>query len=793
MGIFFVYIVKTSIVLALMYLCFSLLLGRETFHRVNRVALMAMVVLAFIFPFMQSHTSTLFEPETYMVSIEQLELLFETITTELPVEEETTASDTHIIATVIVVIYAIGALLTAIHYIIGVTRVVIFIRNTNKTRLENGNILCTHNKNISPFSYMKYIVVSNKDIEENRKEIITHEEAHIKLKHSFDLIFIELCCILLWFNPAIWLLKRDLKNIHEYEADETVLKSGANAKEYQLLLIKKAVGEKIYTAVNNFNHCLTKKRITMMLKQKSSKWATAKYLFVIPLMAASAVALARPEIRSTINELENVNIEQIVKTENTIKEIIQKADTASNKKIETVNMAEKMPEYPGGQKGLMSYIYDNIGELAKELKLKDNARIFVQFIVMSDGSIKGEKITGISNNKTIEGYLGEKGIEKVLNMVRNMPKWKPGRDKTGKAVNVMYTFPVSFTIKADNKKVSTAEKTILEGVMLNTTQCEFVSSNEKMPEFPGGSKELMSYLNNKAAAFAKETGMKEGGRVLVQFIVTKEGNIKDPTIVNISNKKTPEQILGEGNINKFMKIFTDMPKWTPGTDKDGNVASAKYTVPVTFALYGGETSKATTTKVENKIYIIDGEEVNESEVMSKNSKDIKSIIVLKNQEMIAKYGDKAKDGVVFINTKGGTNLTNSINGTMNSIEVSSTQENTNGKIKEDTKIFIDGKEIDKSEMQQLSAGKIKHIIVKKANKKGDSNVIVIKTNENGQEISISPMLIYIVDGKKATKEYISKLKSEDIESMSVLKGKQATDKYGEEAQNGVIIINLKKK
>ncbi|MDO4780489.1 MAG: hypothetical protein Q3992_05630, partial [Bacteroides sp.] len=139
MGIFFVHIVKTSIVLALMYLCFSLLLGRETFHRVNRVALMAMVVLAFVFPFMQSYTSTLLEPETYMISIEQLELLFATITTELPVEQETTANDTHILATVIVAIYAIGALLTAIHYIIGVARVVIFIRNTNKTRLENGN------------------------------------------------------------------------------------------------------------------------------------------------------------------------------------------------------------------------------------------------------------------------------------------------------------------------------------------------------------------------------------------------------------------------------------------------------------------------------------------------------------------------------------------------------------------------------------------------------------------------------------------------------------------------------
>lgn len=648
MGIFFVHIVKTSIVLALMYMCFSLLLGKETFHRVNRVALMAMVILAFIFPFMQAYTSTLLEPETYMVSVEELEMLFATITTEKPMEQEITVSNGHILAISMVVIYAIGAILTAIYYIIGVARVVFFIKNTDKTRLENGNILCTHNKNISPFSYMKYIVVSNKDIEENRKEIITHEAAHIELKHSLDLIFIELCCIVLWFNPAIWLLKRDLKNIHEYEADESVIKSGANAKEYQLLLIKKAVGEKIYTAVNNFNHCLTKKRITMMLKQKSNKWAIAKYLFVIPLMAASTIALARPEIKSTMNELENVNIEQIVKAENKAKAITQFADTISNK-------------------------------------------------------------------------------------------------------------------------------------------------TEKMPEFPGGSKELMSYINNKAAVLSREIGMKEGGQVITQFVVTKEGKIKDVVIVRVSNKKTPEQFFGKDNIDKFIKIFTGMPKWIPGTDKEGNAANVKMMIPVSFAFYEEVTSKATTTKAENKIYIIDDEEVNESEAMSKDSKDIESITVLKNKEMIAKYGDKAKDGVIIINTKRSSKDIKHLNGTTKSIAVTSSYENINGKVKEDTKIFIDGKEVDKSEMQQISAGKIKHIIVKRGKKEEGSGVVVIEMNKDGKEISTLSSSLYIVDGKKAAKEDIAKIKSEDIESMSVLKGKQATDKYGVEAKNGVIIINLKKK
>ena len=132
---------------------------------------------------------------------------------------------------------------------------------------------------------MHWIVIARKDLEENGREILIHELAHIRNRHSWDLLLADLCIFVQWFNPAAWLLKQELQNIHEYEADETVLREGVNARNYQMLLIKKAVGTRLYSMANNFNHSSLKKRITMMLKEKSNPWARAKYLYILPLAA----------------------------------------------------------------------------------------------------------------------------------------------------------------------------------------------------------------------------------------------------------------------------------------------------------------------------------------------------------------------------------------------------------------------------------------------------------------------------------------------------------------------------
>ena len=166
---------------------------------------------------------------------------------------------------------------------------------------------------------MGYIVISQKDMEESGEEILTHEMAHIRARHSVDMLICSFLSFLQWFNPAVRLLKQELENIHEYEADESVINHGIDAKHYQLLL-KKAVGSQRFTSMaNSFNHSKLKKRITMMLKRKSNPWARLKYLYVLPLTAVAVVAFARPEISRELGKISSAKISEIVP----VKEVIE--------------------------------------------------------------------------------------------------------------------------------------------------------------------------------------------------------------------------------------------------------------------------------------------------------------------------------------------------------------------------------------------------------------------------------------------------------------------------------------
>ena len=177
------------------------------------------------------------------------------------------------ITTFAAIIYITGILFFAVKEILQFIKV---LNITHKGKEEDISLYIKDNtgkiklivtdENISPFSWMNHIVISRTDLEENGREILCHEMAHITNHHSIDLVLADICILLQWFNPASWLIKSELQNVHEFEADETVIRNGIDAKNYQLLLIKKAVGSRLYSIANSFNHSKLKKRITMMMK-----------------------------------------------------------------------------------------------------------------------------------------------------------------------------------------------------------------------------------------------------------------------------------------------------------------------------------------------------------------------------------------------------------------------------------------------------------------------------------------------------------------------------------------------
>jgi len=233
---------------------------------------------------------------------------------------ETSSVDAWIIG--IFILYIAGVLFFLVRMALSLVRIIMMVRSKDTQRQSvEGVCLIIHKKEIAPFSWMRYIVISEKDYLESSREIITHELAHIEGRHSLDLILAEAVAIVHWFNPAAYLLKQELRNIHEYQADEAVINKGIDAKQYQLLLIKKAVGDRLYTMANSFNHSKLKNRITMISKKKSTRQAALKALFVLPMTAFAIIAFASEEVTSKMEVISNAKITEIFASDTIKKEV----------------------------------------------------------------------------------------------------------------------------------------------------------------------------------------------------------------------------------------------------------------------------------------------------------------------------------------------------------------------------------------------------------------------------------------------------------------------------------------
>ena len=281
-----IYSLKVGACLAVFYLFFKLLLSRETFHRFNRIVVLGAMVLSFVLPLC---VITVYREMPVLP-----EFPAEEMATTVAAEPIPTPFPWEKLAGGAFLTGAVAALLWTCWSLFGVVRLV---RRGRRERLEDGSVLVRTDRAVTPFSWGRYIVMSGKDLAENGDAILLHERAHLRLRHSVDLIVTDVAGCLQWFNPAMWLLRRELRAIHEYEADKAVLESGVDAKSYQLLLIRKAAGGRWYSVANSFNHSKLKNRITMMLRKRSSRWAGVKALLLLPLMGVALGAFAETAYR----------------------------------------------------------------------------------------------------------------------------------------------------------------------------------------------------------------------------------------------------------------------------------------------------------------------------------------------------------------------------------------------------------------------------------------------------------------------------------------------------------------
>ena len=629
MGAFFVYILKSSLCLAVFYLFYRLLLSKETFHRCNRIALLSIILLSYILPLATITTSQHTMVSTAVTTVEDLLIMYEQHAVPnqglqpeygFPWQE------------ILIICYVAGAIFFILCHLWSLGRMLYFIRHNQRKQLPDGTLLIIHSCNFAPFSWMKYIVISQADLKENGHDILLHEQAHIRNHHSWDLLLVEVCSWLQWFNPAIWLLKQELQNIHEYEADEEVLRQGIDARQYQMLLIKKAVGARLYSIANSFNHSSLKKRITMMIRKKSNPWARAKYLYVLPLAAVTVAAFARPEISKPLDEISSVKVNDLSAV-------------------------------------LETYADKNVSNPAEKTKLKmkvvdEEGKPIIAATVLVANTTNGT-LTDENGNFTLEvgsdqsiqvAYIG---MSTVTMSVKDCLK---KADQT-----IVLT-------ESDTKK---NVKVVAPALQAVTSDGQTFSVVEQMPEYPGGMRAGLEFMarNLRYPAKAREAGKQ--GRVIVQFVVRKDGSLSDFKVLCPVDPWLDAEAI---------RVISTMPKWKPGM-QDGKPVSVKFTLPVTFMLEGtnnkpkagdndvvvvgyGVTSAPQKSEVPVTIVqmfqngkdgqgkeealpmvLIDGTEASTEAMNKLDPQCIESITVLKDADATNIYGEKGKNGVILITTK----------------------------------------------------------------------------------------------------------------------------------------------
>ncbi len=512
MAALLMYSMKSAFVLVLLYVPFVLMLRRESFFRFNRAMLLAILLSSLVLPLCNvSWLSLDRQPVVHAAQMQLVELgVPVTMLDEVEVTGESRAAQGGVMLfAVLAAIYIIGmggVLLVRIWQLWRLMRGV--RRGSLWIERRDGMTVHCQARDLSPFSWMRNIVISRQDYEENGREILLHEAGHIRARHSWDVLLLTLVEMLQWWNPLVYMLAISLRDVHEYEADDYVLRQGVSARGYQMLVIKKAVGSGSYAFANSFNHSLTLKRITMMCKKsKSSAWMRARALYVIPAAALALSVFATPKLVSPIEgAVNNLAGKSTAKSAN-----LQISDEkTSSRRVQYVSPSEmkdlvlqrftldelkelgfesleqalssqvasapedtvvydkpaKNAEYPGGWDACFKFLSESMHypQLCKEFEVQ--GRVILKFVVEKDGRITNvEKVRGAGKRLTqadVDDYkqknpestlqpkagddLGQLLYEEGKRVVESMPRWEPARNEEGDAVRCHFHLPFMFRL-----------------------------------------------------------------------------------------------------------------------------------------------------------------------------------------------------------------------------------------------------------------------------------------------------------------------------------------------------------
>ena len=602
----FAYLLKVNVAFVLFYAFYRLFFYKDTFFKLRRAILLAFFGLALFYPLLNIQDWV-----RQQEPIADVIYMYSAMLPEATAKADAAASvDWYgwLLGSLGFIYWGIVAFLCG-RFLVQLSSI-LWLAHTSERVVIHETPVYALRKAAGPFSFFRMVFLhpeSHSDKETD--EILTHECTHVSQWHSIDVILSEMMCMACWFNPFVWLLKREVRHNLEYLADNTVIQSGYDSKSYQYHLLGLAHHQSVTTLYNSFNVLHLKNRIMMMNKKRSPGIVRTKYLIFIPLVGilmllSNIEAVARLTVRlaneATVSNamvtatgiLVDETGEPLIGASVVVKggkertitdkkgafslevpanailrcsyqgresQEVLAADMTNNTHLslssksremneQVFTVVEKMPSFPGGDAELLKYIATNIKYPKESQDNGEQGRVICSFIVGRDGSVNNPEVL-----RGVTPLLNEEAVR----VINTMPRWNPGMQR-GKAVAVKYTVPITFRLKSPVEEAKEETLTVVD----------------VMPQYPGGDRELLKFIAQsiKYPTDAQEAGVQ--GRVICSFVVDKKGNIVEPKIIRGIDPSLDAEAL---------RVIGMMPRWTPGR-QDGKAVRVLYTVPITFRL-----------------------------------------------------------------------------------------------------------------------------------------------------------------------------------------------------------------
>ena len=607
---FLIYDLKVAVLIAAFYFCYRLLMERETMHRLNRIVLLSSILLSLVLPLCVITLHKTIEVAPLHV-VDHPELVITELGTISAEETVTPSIETNMMdfvktifqPSIIFAIFIIGVVCRLLYIAKSFRHLRRMINDSEQHSLEDGVTLAVVDLPVAPFSWMHTIVLSRIDYEECNPSILAHERGHIQLHHSWDIVFVEVLTALQWFNPVVWLLRRDLRTVHEYEADASVLSSGSDMSQYIQLLMRKAMGTKACILANGINNSVLKKRVTMIIKPKSNRWQCLRLAYLLPLIAVSLYASCETKTdyqtkeesalilkvkdgkdclavkvpvgafyswivngklaeRGIVEEDGNWNVYTPVEDcvfmldgKEISKDNVPYVPLSSIKELKFIQgeQPRRIELYTNYVSGFQR---DKVAQWPEEYKEKTKAWMFFRVEDAATGrQLKGAEVT-------IEGT-----DQKALT---NNEGWCEMKVPLGATVKVSYKGLETQTLRIDHQSGSEVQgRSFLLYKPGHPIYQTYQLSREQEPVFPGDKEKWIAEHIQLPEAMKNKGTL---GRVIVCAVINEDGSVSGVRLHQGVNKELNDEAL---------RVVSSMPRWKPAK-KNGKIVKSLTTVSVSF-------------------------------------------------------------------------------------------------------------------------------------------------------------------------------------------------------------------